>query len=172
MFEFRYRFCLIPSAPRLFHHNLGPTLVVIKSFRILRTRKLTDRPRQTLQYWRRKESDPSFHPRSWGGSRSRAFNPETMGMISVLIWQHVAHRPCTSLAEIKKMLLDSPWRLEVSSSWIQRLFSSWKWSWKRPVQQNLVFVLKYKSMLSYISDICGVVYFYRKTSQSRTSSAT
>lgn len=123
---------------RPLYHRLGPALAVAKDVRELRRLRLTKAPRSTLFYWKKKHLDPSFHPLTWGGSRRHKFTEETIVLISWIIWSLILINPLVRIHEMLLALRGKPWFLDVRRGWLLALFKSWKWSWKRPIFQNIV----------------------------------
>jgi hypothetical protein len=117
---------------------LGPAFASVKSTRIFSQLNVTKASRSTIWYWRRRELDPTFHNGGWGGHRWQKFPNEVVAAISMLIWAILSINPTTKVWEYVKLLNTPPFSFGVTRSWILALFRSWKWTWKRPVLQQLV----------------------------------
>ncbi len=122
--------------PNHLHRMIGPTLASVSSIREIRRLSLSDKHRNTLLYHKKKFLDPSFHPDSWGGRRVWKFSLEQVAAISMIIWSRIIDEPTSTARDLLSVLHCAGY--DVKRTWLLNLFKTWKWSWKRPVRQNIV----------------------------------
>ena len=120
------------------HRLLGPAFASVKNTRIFSKLNVTKASCRTRWYWRRREIDPGFHSGGWGGHRWQKYPSSMVAAISMLIWAVLSVNPTTKVMEYVRFLNSPPYSFGVTRSWILALFRSWRWTWKRPVLQQLV----------------------------------
>lgn len=94
-------------------------------------------PRYTARYHCLKyEFD--LHMGARGGAREGRFSytPETDLLIRLNVLRIVNFDPVTTVGEIRLRVINNL-GIQISTSYIQRIFQGWNWSWKRPVYVNL-----------------------------------
>ena len=96
----------------------------------------TTQSRQSLEYYRKKAADPSFHSAEWGGARRKKFSDSTVTLISVIIWHFLHVHPMATFYEVLQAVRCEG--IDCRKSYLRDLFRQWKWSWKQPVVQQLV----------------------------------
>ncbi len=119
------------------HRHLGEA-VSVAGTRFLRKIGATRASRQVLFYWKKKYVDDTFHSLGWGGLRVLKYPMATFAVISLLVWSILVARPCSAIADYLRILNGPPHFLDVKRTWLVRLFASWRWSWKKPVIEQVV----------------------------------
>jgi len=81
-------------------------------------------------YWRRKLSDPTFHPEKRGGARNRKFQGRRENKLHLLIWSYCKQNPCAQLKDY--VLFAKCHGYKINRMYLSRLFRQWHWSFKCP----------------------------------------
>jgi hypothetical protein len=92
--------------------------------------------RQVSEYWRDKVLDPSFHPLPHGGRRDEAM---AFGGIDgdvaaqIMVYAALEANPTISFAELLEKVQQVPGLEHMTSSWLSRTTSGWRYTWKRAI---------------------------------------
>ena len=92
--------------------------------------------RQSLRYHKIKAADASFHCGEWGGVRRAKFSDSTITLMSIIIWNFLDLHPLANFYEVLQAIRLQG--IDCRRSYLRNLFRQWKFSWKKPVVQQLV----------------------------------
>ena len=88
-----------------------------------------------VEYWRKKESDPTHHLSSHGGRRNSKYQDSLQLLLEVLLWIHCTDYPQSTLQEYCEAVLE--YGFEVNRMYLSRIFRKWRWSFKKPTIKQI-----------------------------------
>jgi transposase len=68
-------------------------------------------------------------PKTYGFYRYQGFTPQQESLIQNIVWEMVKQDPFRTLGELVSFFQAQG--IPVSKQYLQRLFSSWRWTWKK-----------------------------------------
>lgn len=98
------------------------------------TAKLFNIGKPLVRYWRKRFQISPVG--SWGGKRWSLFNDQDQKLVEEVIFLLVSKKPDTTLGEIRAKLVKD-FTLNVSETWLCKLFSRWGFSWRTPETKQL-----------------------------------
>lgn len=103
--------------------------------------------RKVAAYWSKKVTIPTFHSASHGGRRWAKYSLEDEIRIRAILWDLCKKRPTHRIREYRQQLREL--NFHVSREYIQRIFRSWNWTWKK-VQTKQINKYNSENILRYI----------------------
>ena len=142
--------------------RIGSAGTVLKYGALKRYKIVHEESRQLVHYYRKIARNPQLHSLGWGGTRYQKFSFVTQVEISLVVWHLMCRNPTYRGITYLQILRGAPFFFPVSRCMLFRLFRSWRFSFKRPVVQQLVFIIFWSQSIRFV--------FFRQNSRMWTLS--